>query len=419
MIEKGPSGPFFYSKKDKYNMKIGITVGLKRDDESLWVNGIKLNALMLATMLKNSTKNHEVCLLITTYNKISDKLPWDLKEFPTYDFEKEGLDCDLIIILGGQINDGWLQKFKSQDSNKRVVSYKCGNNYVISMENIIFREKGWVEGGATKMVERQFDEVWYVPQQEELCHDYWESLHRVNVKPVPFVYDTRWIDQLAAQIDTFKPTTPWSRGSRYTPIDDKWRLTVMEPNLNVVKFSLIPTLIAEESYRGEIGKNNIKLLSITNGMNIFKKGEYIGLMNSLDIHKDKKVFWETRYNTPYFLSQYSDILICHQWGNPLNYLYLDAAYLGYPVLHNAWMCKDIGYYYENQNIKQGAEQLDKIMLEHDDNMEEYKKQSEKVIQRYSVHNPEVVKEYDRLIENVFNNKTENLKYNPDTNLYEK
>jgi hypothetical protein len=401
-------------------MKIGITLGIKEEGESLWINGIKLNILMLATLLKNSDKNYDVRLLVTTHVKVTDALPWDLKEFPTYDYETpEGMECDLIIILGGQINDVWLKKFKDSDPNKRVVSYKCGNNYVMSMENILFIQKGWIEGEATKIVERQFDEVWYVPQQQETCHHYWSALHRVNVIPVPFLYDSRWIDTLKPTLNSLDlGLTKWSRGAEYKPINQKWRLTIMEPNLNIVKWSMIPTLIAEESYRREFGKENIELLSVTNGFKVIRKGEYIGIMNSLDIHKDKKVFWESRYNTPYFLSQYSDILICHQLLNPLNYLYLDAAHLGYPVLHNAWMCKDLGYYYEGQNIQEGSKMLDKIMLEHDDNMEEYKKQTEKVIERYSVHNPELIKTYDRLIENVFNGKTENLKYNPATNLYE-
>ena len=401
-------------------MKIGITLGIKEEAEPLWVNGIKLNILMLATLLKNSDKNYDVSLLVTTGVNVTDKLPWDLKEFPTYDYKDErAMECDIIFILGGQINATWLNEFKSQGPNKKVISYKCGNNYVITMENILFIQEGWVEGEGTKLVEDSFDEVWYVPQQQETCHHYWKTIHRAPTKTVPFVYDTRWIDTLKPTINSLDTgSTPWSRGAQYTPINDKWRLTIMEPNLNIVKWSIIPTLIAEESYRGEYGKENIKYLSITNGFNIFRKGEYIGLMNSLDIHRDKKVFWEARYNTPYFLSQHSDILICHQLLNPLNYLYLDAAYLGYPVLHNAEMCKDLGYYYEGQNVEEGAKELDRIMKEHDSNIDKYKKQTEDVIERYSVHNPELIKTYDRLIENVFSGKSENLKYNPMTNLYE-
>ena len=104
--------------------------------------------------------------------------------------------------------------------------------------------------------------------------------------------------------------------------------------------------------------------------------------------------------------------------NPLNYLYLDAAHLGYPVLHNAWMVKDLGYYYEGQNIWEGAKMLDKIYETHDKNIEEYADQTKKVINRYSVHNPDLVREYDRMIDNLFNKQEDKLKYNYKTNLYE-
>jgi len=44
-------------------MKIGITLGLKDNQESIWTNGIKQNVLMLTHLLKNSEKNYEVCIL--------------------------------------------------------------------------------------------------------------------------------------------------------------------------------------------------------------------------------------------------------------------------------------------------------------------------------------------------------------------
>ena len=39
------------------NLKIGITLGLKDNKESIWTNGIKQNVLMLIHLLKNSEKN--------------------------------------------------------------------------------------------------------------------------------------------------------------------------------------------------------------------------------------------------------------------------------------------------------------------------------------------------------------------------
>ena len=50
----------------------------------------------------------------------------------------------------------------------------------------------------------------------------------------------------------------------------------MEPNLNMVKFCLIPAMIAEESYRGEIGKEHIDKLMLTNSEKVAKHKEFMG-----------------------------------------------------------------------------------------------------------------------------------------------
>ena len=48
------------------NLRIGITIGLKDVNESVWTNGMKLNILYLARLLKNSKNNYEVSILNTT-----------------------------------------------------------------------------------------------------------------------------------------------------------------------------------------------------------------------------------------------------------------------------------------------------------------------------------------------------------------
>ena len=135
----------------------------------------------------------------------------------------------------------------------------------------------------------------------------------------------------------------------------------MEPNINIVKYGLIPTMIAEESFRTETGKNHIDKLMITNGEKLKTNHEFLSIIKTFDLYKDGKITAESRYKTAFVLTQYFDVLISHQILNPLNYLYLDAAYLGYPVLHNATLCKDLGYYYDNSNTKQGAEMLNYIL----------------------------------------------------------
>jgi hypothetical protein len=192
----------------------------------------------------------------------------------------------------------------------------------------------------------------------------------------------------------------------------------MEPNINIVKYALIPSLVVEECYRGEIGKEKINSLMITNAEKLKTNHEFMGIVKTFDLYKDKKVSGEARYQTAFILTQHMDVLVCHQVLNPLNYLYMDAAFLGYPVLHNAPLCKDLGYYYEGSDTVGGAKQLDYILSEHDNNLVEYHERNDKVLQRYHADNEVLVETYDKLIYNLFNGGNKDLIYNPETNLFD-
>jgi hypothetical protein len=147
--------------------------------------------------------------------------------------------------------------------------------------------------------------------------------------------------------------------------------------------------------------------------------EFTGHLKYLDIVKEKKIFMESRYNTPYFLAEHTDIVLSHQWGNPLNYAYLDALHFGYPLVHNADMIKDMGYYYNDFNILSGAEQLIKALSEHDLHHEEYKRRSAFALNRYRATNKSLSDLYDKLIDELFETKDWDLSYEYDwkTNKY--
>jgi hypothetical protein len=190
----------------------------------------------------------------------------------------------------------------------------------------------------------------------------------------------------------------------------------MEPNLNVIKFGLIPTMIAEESYRTRIGKEKIEKMMITNSDTVSTHKEFLSIIKTFDIFKDGKLSAEKRYQTAFILTQHIDILISHQLLNPLNYLYLDAAYLGYPILHNAPLVKDLGYYYEGSDTIDAAKKLNYILSEHDKNIEEYNYRNKQVLHRYSANNMELVDNYDKLIHNLFKGGNTEMVYDPEKNL---
>lgn len=391
-------------------MKIGITLALKENNESIWTNGIKQNVLILTRMLKLSPKNHEVCIL-NTVNLDWSKKPNYLDDIDIYNFNEKFMDMDLIIVMGSQIHDDDIKRFK-ESGDKKVVSYKCGNNYIIHVEDTLFKED------KNSQYEKEYDEIWYIPQQHENNHGYYHTLYRTNSLVVPFLWDSKYLDESLKDVDNSFVRGSFKKDSKYNPNKEKKVIGVMEPNLNVIKYGLIPAMVTEESYRTEIGRNKIEKLMLTNANKLGKNKNFMSIIKTFDLYNDKKITAEARYQTSYIVSQYFDIVVSHQIMNPLNYLYLDVAYMGYPVLHNAYMCKDIGYYYEGSSTVDGAKMLNWILENHDNNITEYNEKTKKVLERYSINNPILIDTYDKLIENLFNGKgNEGLSYDVMTNSY--
>lgn len=396
------------------NLKIGITLALKSYSESIWTNGMKQNVLMFAHMLKNSKNDYDVCILNT--NKLDEEnipKPSYLSDLEVYFFDDKYMEMDLIVMMGAQVHESKILKFK-EDKNKKYVAYKCGNNYILNAEKVLFEEnkKKYIE------YETTFDEVWYIPQQHETNFGFFKTVYRTNALIVPFIWHHKFLLQSVKDIEKSHSEGKYKKGYKYVPHKEQKTIGVMEPNINIVKYALIPSLIVEESYRTDIGKEKIRSLMITNAEKLKSNYEFMGIVKTFDLFKDKKISAESRYQTAFILTQHLDVLVCHQVLNPLNYLYLDAAFLGYPVLHNAPLCKDLGYYYEGSDTVEGSKQLNYILTEHDNNLTEYHERNDEVLQRYHADNEKLVETYDKLIYNLYHGGNKDLIYNPTTNLYD-
>lgn len=396
------------------NLKIGITLALKSYSESIWTNGMKQNVLMLAHLLKNSKNNYEVCILnsVKVEGENLKKAKY-LEDLDIHFFDDKYMEMDLIIMMGAQIHESKILKFK-ENPNKRYVAYKCGNNYILNTEKVLFGEnqKNYIE------YETTFDEVWYIPQQHETNFGFFKTVYRTNAVMVPFIWHHKFLLESVKEIENQHKEGKYKKGYKYVPNKERKTIGIMEPNINIVKYALIPSLVVEECYRGKIGKEKINSLMITNAEKLKTNHEFMAIVKTFDLYKDKRVSGEARYQTAFILTQHLDVLVCHQVLNPLNYLYMDAAFLGYPVLHNAPLCKDLGYYYEGSDTVGGAKQLDYILSEHDNNLVEYHERNDKVLQRYHADNEVLVETYDKLIYNLFNGGNKDLIYNPETNLFD-
>lgn len=397
-------------------MKIGITIGLTEDNESLWINGIKLNALYLAKTLM-CIPDYDVWILDTS-DKVTDltKVQWDTNIFKIFKFNDKLKELDLLITLGTSIPENWSKSFKAINPNGKIVKYQCGNNYVVDMERVLF---GDPDDTGIPSWDIGHDQTWIIPQQEHHNKEYFQLIYRHNtedVKVVPFVWDPIFIDRNSEILKALGKKWP-----EYKPkaISEK-KISVMEPNLNVVKYALIPIMMVEAFFR-KFGEGSFKQLYIGSGNKLLKNKYFMGMIKNLDIviRTNPLIKFIPRYPVTTFLAEETDVVIAHQWGNPLNYSYLDAIHFGYPVVHNADFIKDAGYYYKDFSIYDGMEQLDLAINSHDANIEEYKIRNQMVLDRYISTNPEVVETYRKLIENLWEpNKHElSYEYNWKTNTY--
>ena len=363
-------------------LRIGITIGLQHEAETLWSNGIKQNAVFLAETLKRSSKVRSVYLVNTTAVAITHAIPWDLSRWPvlTFDQAKDGLD--VLIELGGQIDAVQTDHFKRQGT--RLVSYCCGVEYVNAMEAVLFNRTLW---GHQLFVNQRYDDIWMVPQVANISRHYFETLRRRPARVVPFVWDPVFLQERSRKFPA---------AGEYRPRPGPRRLSVMEPNHNVVKFCLYPILIAEEAYR--LQPDKIAFLHVTNAERLAKNSpDFVAIMSQLDIVRQHKAAFVGRYETPQFLSEMTDVMISHQWENPLNYFYLEVCWQGYPLVHNSDLCQDLGYYYAQNDVQAGCRQLLRAIADHDDQWESYRERQRRLIARYLPANASVVAEYEDLL----------------------
>jgi len=403
---------------DKYNVKqfyksmdklIGITVGLKSIDESLWVNGIKLNAAMLYLLI-NRIDGYKAILVDTSGNiKDLSKIEfWDTSKFITKPFSKVSKKLDLLIQLGTTIDDESMINLRKNGFNAKVIKYQCGNNYVLEMERIIFGESN-SEGQLAWT--SQHDETWYVPQQHKHNHDYYSIISGKKAIPVPFVWDPYFIDLQKSEIESTSKSKV-----HYQPGKNLKKIISFEPNHNVVKYSMPLILLAEHAIKQGADFETYKVCS---GKKMFSHKSFLRAISRLDIYKKKKIQYLGRLPITRVLTTEADIVLSHQWDNPLNYLYLDVMHFGYPLIHNADMVQDAGYFYKDFNLKDGGDLLKEVIENHDSRIEEYRAKNEPVLNRYKSDNPVIIETYKKLLDNLFIPEKYKMSYEYDwkTNTY--
>jgi hypothetical protein len=226
-----------------------------------------------------------------------------------------------------------------------------------------------------------------------------------NVTVVPFVWNPAVIEKSFILRHELKKSD-----TIYKPREIR-RCSIMEPNTSVMKNCFLPLVFLEKNQR----VNKLQEIYIFGAQKIKNSKPFMDFVKNLNIFKSKILSAEDRYITSKILTDHTDFVLSWQWENNLNYLWFDVAWMGWPVVHNGSMCKDVGYYYEGFDSDQALDKIDEVIKTHNDNYLEYIQRNRNIISRYTQSNKEMMNNYKELVENVISGKFKKHIYDEKTN----
>lgn len=408
---KSPVEPIFpipdKKLKEVVDTKIGITFNMPDNINSLFTNGIKQNVLYFTELLLNI--GYDCTLIVNNQVNLESKgiqtILYDSR-FKTSSVKNVLVDdYDIVIILGFELTNQILTELKHLKT--KIIGYFCGNSYIIESEKILYNQHKKIND-FNYTTTQLYDEIWSIPQMVNTNKYYWETMFRTKCIEVPFVWSDKTINMFSEEKGINFYYSDSSISEKVNGIN-KNKIVIFEPNISIMKWCVPALLVCENAYR----ENRVSNTSIINKVyltNVSDKNPDINdfsmpflnkFVKTLDLFLDKKVFIDSRYITLEFMRNHGHIIVSHQWENPLNYLYIELAWMGWPIVHNAHLCKDIGYYYEGFNYKEGGNVLLNVIKNHDKDIDSYIERNRNIIKRYLPDNLELQEKYKELISNLF------------------
>lgn len=318
---------------------------------------------------------------------ISDNMRLDLMNIDIYEVE-EVVETTDILIEGTLTLEPEIEK-KFRKHGAKIVSYRMGNDFIGDMEKMVHHLPG-----ARAFNGAQYDAVWMIPQHINTNRCYLEIMSRAPVYEVPHLWSPLFLNEMAKNVKD-----PFTFGYKQGQMEKQGaHISVMEPNISVLKNCMIPILIGEEAYRKH--PELVKHIYLCNTFDIKDETPIFNFIGYTSAVKDSVMTVETRHITPLFLAEYTDVVVSFQWENALNYVYYETLYGKYPLVHNSPMLRDrhIGYYYEGFDAYEGERQLINAIKTYDADFESHQEWNQKLFDEVSPDNPENIRKYQILIE---------------------
>ena len=357
-------------------LKIGITF---RDDQALyqtwWGSGIGQNIKFYFDLFE--VMGHEPYMVVNYGMGSFDFKNKNYRQITFREIIDNKIGFDFFLEAGITIpND--LKSQLSAVYPSKIVGLRCGHQFFIASEGLFVKGELplnlWLGGQ---------DRMWVLPHYAKQG-SFLATLHNCPADVVPYIWEPDFVEK------TFVNNERIERPDIY----------VLEPNISVAKNALIPLAILQNLY--DSNKDSFGKAYIGNSNGFYDKEFFLyNFVNNLPVLRSEanKVFFAGRtpinqiFNKP-------DILLGFQYDNELNNLYKEALYMGIPFVHNSPAYAEVGYYYPEMEVHKGAEQLLKAIGESGPPDENVVRRDRSFLYRFSIHNPDVQRAYQLLLDQV-------------------
>lgn len=370
-------------------LKVGVSIFVRKGEQSLWENGIFQNCLFLVQLLLRSPRVGAVYLVAgggdgspTDANFLADS------PVPVIDMSTAAQELDVMIEMSAQLAREWVEAFGTKGG--KIVSMRVGNDYVIDIERMVFdKPHGLVITGAP------YHAVWTLAEYQATSVPYFASTFRAPTRTVPHLWSPAVLERGLAKARETQPDLPFG----YQPGKERWRVGMFEPNVCMVKVSHIPMLVCEVAHRANA--NLLQHVYCYNTWHMKDHAVFNGFANSLDIVRHGISSFEGRFPIYQVLGANVDAVVSHHWENGQNYVYYEALYGNYPLIHNSHLIDDCGYRYHDFDCEEGGAALQRAFAEHDDNLDSYRTKARALLHKLDPESEANVRVYTEALDDLY------------------
>lgn len=363
-------------------INVGISVFAVHGAQ-LWSNGINQNLAFLVMLLQHSPQVGKVFLLNGgDLDHMPAAMGLDSLNVPLVRPADVTFELDVVIEMGAQLPLDWLHHVRAL--GVKIITFFVGHTYADNIEAPMFDgPSGQIFNGTP------WHEIWTLPHHMKTSGPLLRTVSRVPVFAMPHIWSPLFIQ---GQIDLLEKDGQ-RFGYQASSRADRpgWRTAIFEPNISVVKSCFIPMLVCEQAYR--LDQRSVSMMMVMNTVQMKEHPTFNRFAVNLDLTRHHKASYEPRVAfAECMVQQKMDAVVSHQWECGLNYLYYDALYGGYPLIHNSEYLQagGAGIYYPDFEAGIGGQALLDAWRQEPEFWDDYKKSGAAYLRKLDPVHPDNV-----------------------------